>query len=524
MNKKSARRLLAVLLSLVMLFGLVPTALAAETQSGGVTWEQVDGSAAPDRFRQEAVTDPEETPLYADDEIVRVSIVLEAAPTIAVYSAEDDISENAAAMNYRQQLLWTQEYVAEAIAEEALDPGETLDVVYNLTLAANIISANVPYGEIEKIKAVEGVEDVVVATRYTPDVVSIGGDNPQMEVSSGMTGSSIAWSNGYTGAGMRIAIIDTGLDIKHQSFNSEAFDYAIAEDAKNDGVSAASYDLLDTAEIAEKLPQLHVSERMSSASADNLYISSKIPFGFNYVDRNLDVIHTNDDQGEHGSHVAGIAAANRYLKKDDGTFVSALQAVHMAGNAPDAQVLVMKVFGTGGGAYTDDYMAAIEDAIILGCDTVNLSLGGNSAGMAYDEDFSGMLESLSNSGTVVTISAGNSGAWAENTAIGNLYSDDVNFQTGGSPGSYTNSLGVASVDNDGIITPYFTVADEIYFYTEGGSAGNKPFVTLDPNGGSGTAHDYIFIDGFGEEDDYEALGELVKDKIVNVLGCDGKAF
>ena len=514
MNKKSARRLLAVLLSLVMLFGLVPTALAAETQSGGVTWEQVDGSAAPDRFRQEAVTDPEETPLYADDEIVRVSIVLEAAPTIAVYSAEDDISENAAAMNYRQQLLWTQEYVAEAIAEEALDPGETLDVVYNLTLAANIISANVPYGEIEKIKAVEGVEDVVVATRYTPDVVSIGGDNPQMEVSSGMTGSSIAWSNGYTGAGMRIAIIDTGLDIKHQSFNSEAFDYAIAEDAKNDGVSAASYDLLDTAEIAEKLPQLHVSERMSSASADNLYISSKIPFGFNYVDRNLDVIHTNDDQGEHGSHVAGIAAANRYLKKDDGTFVSALQAVHMAGNAPDAQVLVMKVFGTGGGAYTDDYMAAIEDAIILGCDTVNLSLGGNSAGMAYDEDFSGMLESLSNSGTVVTISAGNSGAWAENTAIGDLYSDDVNFQTGGSPGSYTNSLGVASVDNDGIITPYFTVADEIYFYTEGGSAGNKPFVTLDPNGGSGTAHDYIFIDGFGEEDDYEALGELVKDKIV----------
>lgn len=514
MNKKSARRLLAVLLSLVMLFGLVPSALAAETQSGGVTWEQVDGSAAPDRFRQEAVTDPEETPLYADDEIVRVSIVLEAAPTIAVYSAEDDISENAAAMNYRQQLLWTQEYVAEAIAEEALDPGETLDVVYNLTLAANIISANVAYGEIEKIKAVEGVEDVVVATRYTPDVVSIGGDNPQMEVSSGMTGSSIAWSNGYTGAGMRIAIIDTGLDIKHQSFNSEAFDYAIAEDAKNDGVSAASYDLLDTAEIAEKLPQLHVSERMSSASADNLYISSKIPFGFNYVDRNLDVIHTNDDQGEHGSHVAGIAAANRYLKKDDGTFVSALQAVHMAGNAPDAQVLVMKVFGTGGGAYTDDYMAAIEDAIILGCDTVNLSLGSSTAGMAYSEELSGMLESLSNSGTVVTISAGNSGAWAENTAIGDLYSDDVNFQTGGSPGSYTNSLGVASVDNDGIITPYFTVADEIYFYTEGGSAGNKPFVTLDPNGGSGTAHDYIFIDGFGEEDDYEALGELVKDKIV----------
>ena len=514
MNKKRAKRLLAMLLSLVMLIGLVPTAFAAETKSGGVTWEQVDGSASPNRFQQEAVTEPEETPLYADDEIVRVSIVLEAAPTIAVYSAETDISENAAAMSYRQQLLRKQENMASTIAKQALD-GEKLDVVYNLTLAANIISANVAYGEIDKIKAVRGVEDVVVATRYTPDVVSIGDVDPQMEVSSGMTGSSIAWSNGYTGAGMRIAIIDTGLDITHQSFNSEAFDYAIAEDAKADGKDVADYDLLDAAEITEKLPYLNAAELMSGVTADDLYVSSKIPFGFNYVDRDLDVEHVNDAQGEHGSHVAGIAAANRYLKKDDGTFESALASVHMVGNAPDAQVLVMKVFGKGGGAYTDDYMAAIEDAIILGCDTVNLSLGSGSAGMAYSEELSGMLEGLSNSGTVVTISAGNSGAWAENTVTGELYSDDVNFQTGGSPGSYTNSLGVASVDNDGIISPYFTVDGESYFFTDATKGSNKPFVTLDTSDGSGKEYDYIFIDGLGTEEDFAALGEeLVTGKIV----------
>ena len=409
MNRKGAKRLLAVLLCLVMLMGTVPAASAAETKSGNVTWEQVDGSAAPDRFQQEAVTDPEEAPLYADDEIVRVSIVLEAAPTVAVYSAENDISENRAAMNYRQQLLNTQKAMADTIAKKALGRGETLDVVYNLTLVANVISANVPYGEIDKIKAVDGVEDVVVATRFTPDVVSIGDVDPQMEVSTGMTGSSIAWSNGYTGAGMRIAIVDTGLDLTHQSFDSAAYDYAIAEDAKNDGVSIDSYDLLDKAEIAEKLPQLHVSQ-MSGASADDLYVSSKIPFGFNYVDQDLDLEHINDQEGEHGSHVAGIAAANRYLN-ENGTFTSALDSVHMVGNAPDAQVLVMKVFGKGGGAYTDDYMAAIEDAIILGCDTVNLSLGSSVAGMAYDRTFSGMLESMSSSGTVVTISAGNNGAW-----------------------------------------------------------------------------------------------------------------
>ena len=47
----------------------------------------------------------------------------------------------------------------------------------------------------------------------------------------------------------------------------------------------------------------------------------------------------------------------------------------MTGVAPDAQLLVMKVFGKNGGAYESDYMAAIEDAIVLGADVVNLSLG-----------------------------------------------------------------------------------------------------------------------------------------------------
>ena len=524
MNNKRAKRLLAMLLTLVMLLGLVPTAFAAET-SGGVTWEQVDDKASPNRFQQKAVTEPEETPLYADGDVVRVSIVLEAAPTIAVYSAENEISENAAAMSYRQQLLQKQENMAGTIAKQALD-GKKLDVVYNLTLASNIISANVAYGEIDRIKAVKGVEDVVLETRYTPDVVKIGEAKPQMEVSSGMTGSSKAWSNGYTGAGMRIAIIDTGLDITHQSFNSAAFESAIAEDAWKDCVNVAEYDLLDTAEIAEKLPYLNAAKLMSGVTAGDLYVSSKIPFGFNYVDSDLNVEHTLDEEGEHGSHVAGIAAANRYLWKGDGTLESALQTVHMVGNAPDAQVLVMKVFGQGGGAYTSDYIAAIEDAIILGCDTVNLSLGSGTAGMAYNEAFSEMLESLSKSGTVLTISAGNNGAWAENTTATELYSDDVNFQTGGSPGSYTNSLGVASVDNDGVISPYFTVDGKIYFSTDATKGSNKPFASLDTSDGSGTTHDYIFIgspdaedgtvaaDGLGNEADFTALGDLVKGKIV----------
>jgi len=45
----------------------------------------------------------------------------------------------------------------------------------------------------------------------------------------------------------------------------------------------------------------------------------------------------------------------------------------------------MKVFGDEGGAYDSDYTAAIEDAIVLGADTINLSLGSASPGRARRE-------------------------------------------------------------------------------------------------------------------------------------------
>ena len=73
--------------------------------------------------------------------------------------------------------------------------------------------------------------------------------------------------------------------------------------------------------------------------------------------------HDNDSQGDHGTHVSGIATANTYVwsKDADGDMVAARQANGVVGIAPDAQLLPMKVFGRGGGAYDSDYMAAIED-------------------------------------------------------------------------------------------------------------------------------------------------------------------
>lgn len=168
------------------------------------------------------------------------------------------------------------------------------------------------------------------------------------------------------------------------------------------------------------------------------------------MDSTLDVTHDNDDASEHGSMWQASPVANRLVEKD-GAYVSAADAVGMVGNAPDAQIIVMKVFGQNGGAYDSDYMAALEDAILLGCDSVNMSLGSTLAGESRSETYAELLDSLTKTDTVLVTSMGNNGYWAQYAdPKEHLFVEDVNFHTGGSPGSYTNTLTVASVDNDGL--------------------------------------------------------------------------
>lgn len=113
-------------------------------------------------------------------------------------------------------------------------------------------------------------------------------------------------------------------------------------------------------------------------------------------------------------------------------------------------------------------MAAIEDAIVLGCDSVNLSLGTRNPGFSDAGLYQSIMDTRTESDTVVTFSAGNSGAWADYAYNGGgLYADDVNFQTDGAPGSYRNGLTVASVDNRRLTTEVIRINGEDFLYFDG---------------------------------------------------------
>ena len=96
-------------------------------------------------------------------------------PTLEAGYSMQGIAANAAAMDYREGLRRAQSSLQAAIERQALD-GQAMDVVWNLTLAGNLISANVPRASVDRIAAMDGVKSVVVETQYSPDVVSIGGE------------------------------------------------------------------------------------------------------------------------------------------------------------------------------------------------------------------------------------------------------------------------------------------------------------------------------------------------------------
>ncbi len=117
-------------------------------------------------------------------------------------------------------------------------------------------------------------------------------------------------------------------------------------------------------------------------------------------------------------------------------FSTALDSVLVQGVAPDAQLLVMKVFGQNGGAYDSDYMAAIEGRHCFGCGFCEPVAGFHIARLHPGEAYQEVMDRLTESDTVVVISAGNAGHWADNGFHGKkgyLYAEDVDMYTGGSP-------------------------------------------------------------------------------------------
>ncbi|WP_336246385.1 S8 family serine peptidase [Sporosarcina cyprini] len=191
--------------------------------------------------------------------------------------------------------------------------------------------------------------------------------SPAMDTSISFLGIEQLWNEGIEGQGIKVAVLDTGIDKDHPDFQGiykggknfvphNGTDYARPR-ADNDG--------------SETSPADRPSHRPEFDSDGRAFYTS------------------------HGTHVAGTIAAignNPYGIK---------------GIAPKVDLYSYRVLGAYGSGSTSGIIKAIETAVIEEMDVINLSLGGGSNSETDGASFA--INNAMLAGTIAVVATGNSG-------------------------------------------------------------------------------------------------------------------
>ncbi len=275
----------------------------------------------------------------------------------------------------------------------------------------NGFSFQLPQNKIDQLMDVEGIKRVdpnhLYSVTLDESVPFIGANDIRSKLDRD--------GKRLTGNGIKIAVIDTGVDYQHP-------------------------DLKDN-----------------------------VKGGFDVVDQDDDPMETLEGlKTIHGTHVAGIIAANGKIK----------------GVAPEAEIYAYRALGPGGKGTTEQVIEAIEKAVEDGVDIINLSLGNTVNGPDWPTSIA--LDKAVEKGIVAVTSNGNSGP---------------SMWTVGSPGTSTKAISVGA-STPPLHVPYLTIV------------GSKREIPLQLMAGSSPwklKKDIELIDcGFGME---EEMSDTVKNKV-----------
>lgn len=414
------------------------------------TSTDVENDSAGDASALEGVSQEDDVPALSDDSDGKVTIIvqLEEAENQGfslfnfLFSTSDESRHNQFKDEIRE-LASAAEASADTARSDASDSDETTQNNGNgmaLLSAQTDASSSTGDGEIQElhdyynvidgfavkapasilgdIKAMSGVKNAFIETVYEvpTDQESTGTttlDAAELKNQNALDATG-ADETGYTGKGQTIAIIDTGLDTDHEAFGGDVSDGTLA-------LTSSGVDGL----------------RGSLKGSNAQYISEKIPFAYDYADGDSDV-NPGASGLEHGTHVAGIAAANG--------------GDQIRGTAPDAQILAMKVASdSDGGLYDSAILAALDDCALLLPDSINVSLGRDAGfGDGGEATYADAIGALEDEGVTVNVAAGNSYSYGYNNQSGENkpYAEDPDNSVVSTPASVSSSLAVASVGSD----------------------------------------------------------------------------
>lgn len=465
------KKLLALVVAVAMLASFVPAVLAETIPE---TIELPDASALPE---SDSTVAAEKTENYAQLSDVKKDIAVDAnkqVDLIVVFS-EDAVLDNASLESIRSgNTASTQKRMTNAHSTFLKMLPFEAEFLYDYTVLFDGVAITTAFKNAASIAVMEGVSAVYFSNTYSlPDDEVASEESPENYYSTQMTGAfNAAFRKGYSGQGIVVAVLDTGILPTHEAFQDygQLGDVALTEE----DVDAA---------VAGGLVQ------------PGQYLNDKVPFAYDYYTRTTDV--SDKCNSGHGTHTSGTAVG--YAETEDG-------AVKFWGAAPGAQLLAMNIFGSQNSTSSYTYCKGLEDAIVLGADVINMSIGSDS-GNYYDNGletdlFGNIYQKLSDAGVIVSASAGNDTNMGSNS---NLYFSGViptyyqDYGVVGSPSTYGDNMSVAAVENIAYPSYAINVDGMDYSYNDNGPEGRTAVEIF-----GGQTVQYVNC-GFGSADDFAAL-------------------
>ena len=284
-------------------------------------------------------------------------------------------------------------------------------VIGSFQSALNGLKVRIPATQVAALRALPGVVDVTpVRTFKLDNVIGV----PRVQ-------APLAWAgvNGVRGEGIKVAIIDTGIDYTHANFGGPG--------------TAAAYEAAFAAGTQPADPAMFGPGAAKVKGGIDLVGDD---YNANDPDTSTPAPDPNPlDCNGHGSHVAGTAAGFGVLGNGtaySGPYDQSTHSTHAflvgPGVAPKADLYAVRVFGCGGSSNV--VTEAIEWAVDNDMDVINMSLG--SPFGTGDTSDSIAADNAMRAGVVVVSSAGNEG--------------DIHY-INGSPGVSRRGIAVAATVN-----------------------------------------------------------------------------